>query len=181
MKVEELIRKAKSALGRDLTRRQDPRYLKVMGFLVGKGLLISPEIRPIYKVKLRTQDVVWVAQMLEPRVWEVLPAAMLHYPRSFADRKRLPADIFRVLSELRSGGPGIDFMGVPFLQIKRWANMEPKDRRAKKLEDIKIMRSFRLSAECLARLGELAIREKKSQARIIEGLVLGRTTPRGSR
>ena len=61
---------------------------KVLGFLKAKGLLIAPDITPMPSIKLDAQEVYEFALKYEPRVLEVFPAALIHFPSTFLHRKK---------------------------------------------------------------------------------------------
>ena len=70
------IKKIKEIAQQDKGRRLDPRYLKVMGFLVAKGFLyINKKIHLNPNGHINLKDAIWAGRLVEPRILEVLPAA----------------------------------------------------------------------------------------------------------
>lgn len=173
MKTPALIQKAQAVLKRDQKRKTDPRYIRTIGLLSGKGMLLAPNVSLAPSAKVAVSDAYWVATHIEPRVWEILPAAVLHFPRSFIGAHAFP-ELMEVVSQLKREQVGNDFKGVPFNQIKRWADFKPADGRTKSLADLKIMRSFRLSKDCIAKIVALAQERGISQSQLIEKLLSGR-------
>jgi len=168
-----------------MRRREDPspygdaRYLRVIGWLVGKGLLFAPDVPPLKSGKLKIKDVLWVAENAEPRVFEILPSALLHYPASFMGWEDLPPDLLDVLSALkwkRANSP--DFRGIPFHKISFWADYPLPDRRLKPISQRKIMRSFRLAPDVIQRISHEAAKQGLSEAEYLERLVRGGLPPR---
>lgn len=150
----------------------DARYHNVIGFLAAKGLLYAPGVEPRKSAKLPLSDVLWVAENAEPRVLEVLPAALLHFPRCFNEREKLPPDIQAVIAALTSGATDHPpCRGIPFHKIKFWANKQLPDRRVKPLSQRKIMRSFRLSPDVIAQIKTSAAAREISEADYLELLV----------
>ena len=71
-----LIKKISKLAQEDKKRRLDPRYLKVMGFLVAKGFLYTNKKIPLNPNEhINLEDAIWAGRFVEPRILEVLPAA----------------------------------------------------------------------------------------------------------
>ena len=96
---------------------------RVLGFLTAKGFLIAPHITPTGSVKLRLSDVLTVGLNSEPRIIEIRPAAILHFPRSFLGLDEMP-DKLRTTLECIKGGmkTGPSLAGIPYKAMLRWAN-----------------------------------------------------------
>lgn len=90
MTIREIVEKARRSKALGQKRLSDPRTRKVLGFLVAKRLLFAPGITPLPRVRLSLDDVHYVARYIEPRVNDVLPEALLRFPKSFY-QKRYPA------------------------------------------------------------------------------------------
>jgi len=149
--------------------RADPRYRRVMGFLVAKGLLTATDIAPLPTVKISLADALWVGETLEPRVLEILPAALAHFPRTFLGRAEMPADLGEVLRAVQRGDPaGPPFRGVPYERVMRWATLPLPDKRTRPLAERRVARTFRMKPELLARLAKQAARTRHSQTDLLE-------------
>ena len=76
MNKRAFIKKITAIAQQDKRRRLDPRYLKVMGFLVAKGFLyINKNIHLNPNGHINVKDAIWAGGFVEPRILEVLPAA----------------------------------------------------------------------------------------------------------
>ena len=84
MKRELILKRIAAAARKDQGLRHDPRYLNTMGFLVAKGFLrMNQPIHLLPNQRLHIEDAIWAGQRLEPRILEVLPAAVSRLPRHF--------------------------------------------------------------------------------------------------
>ncbi len=147
---------------------------RVLGFLTAKGLLIAPHITPKSSVKIRIRDALTVGLNSEPRVIEVLPAAILHFPRSFLGYDEMPDTLRRTLECIRAGmetGPSL--AGIPYSEMLRWANEPLPDKRTKPERERRITKAFRLKRAALENLKIRASREKMSETEFLERLLLG--------
>lgn len=103
---------------------------RVLGFFVAKGYLVAPQITPVRNIKLDIEDVVFIADNLEPRVWEVLPAALISFPASFLRKENLPEDFLELLESLKKDEESEQlFRGIAFKAFKRWMKLTPTDKR----------------------------------------------------
>lgn len=86
-----LIKKIKQRAEDDKLKRKDIRFLKTMGFLVSKGFLkVNYNIPNLPNMRLHIEDAIWAGKNIEPRILEVLPAAVL----------RLKPNIVRLIKRL---------------------------------------------------------------------------------
>ena len=155
------------------TNFKDPRTQRVLGFFIAKGLLIGDDIPHHGDVKLNLNDVLWVGAHVEPRVLEVLPAAMIHFPRTFIQKAKAPSDLVEVVKAIKTRQEqGPDFRGMQFHTMSKWANRATADKRTKPLAKIKRNKTLRLSPEALLALEEGAKREGISQTQFIENLLI---------
>lgn len=136
------------------------REKRVIGFFVAKGLLISSAYEPAGSAKLKASDILYVAAHVEPRILEVLPAALIHFPKSFLDKERLPKAVHDVVAAIKAGNEtGRDLAGIKYKDMARWANLKLEDKRAVPLSERKVLRAFRLKPKTLE------ILEAKAKAR----------------
>lgn len=174
MKKDELLKKIAAKAKCDARNRSDRRFLETMGFLVAKGLLeanYSLSRQPNRRLLL--DDVIWAGQEVEPRILEVLPAAVLRLGAHFDfDPERHP-ELAAVLEALRKREPeGPDFFDVPFAKLRVWADFPLPDRRVKLISEKKIPRTFRLRPDVIAALKERARAAGCSETELLERKIL---------
>lgn len=148
---------------------------KVLGFFVAKGLLIAPDIKAAGSVKLSVEDILWVAENVEPRVLSVLPAAVIHFPATFLDLEALPKklkDIIEAIKEGKARGPSLP--GFPYAEFRRWAYFTLKDKRCRPLGEKKVRKTYRFKPDVVEALEEAARNERTTETAIIERLVVSR-------
>ncbi len=81
--------------------RNDNRFIKTMGFLKAKGLLDTTlPIHPWPRARIDIADALWAAKYVEPRILEVLPAAILHFPKNFVGIERAPEKLKIILMRI---------------------------------------------------------------------------------
>ena len=149
MKADELQRRAKRRMGQLDRRRRDPRYRRVLGRLVGLGLLTSNEAVPKTRAPIDVTDALWAAE-LEPRIAELLPALVVRRPALFVDALALPDDLAQVVAALRRNEVPPDFRGVPGEKLHRWLGSV-----GRKGELPSRLKAFRLQPSDLALLTRL--------------------------
>lgn len=175
MNQEQLLKKIKARARAVAQMRREDRFLDVMGFLVTKGFLGAnyPLPRRPNK-KLFLDDALWAGRNVEPRILEVLPAAVLRLGAHFDfDPARRP-ELAAVMDALKRGEEnGPDFFGVPYAKAREWVNLPLRDGRTKPMKNRKVMKTFRLAPEAAAALKKLAARENCSEAEILERKLLG--------
>ena len=155
---EDLFKRIVRAAKRDEARRRDPRYLATMGFLVAKGFLKTNRsilLQP--NRKLQIDDAIWAGKNVEPRILEVLPAAVLRLPRHFDLDPVKHAELFRTVGLLRKADAAREpLWGIPFEKFKVWVRLPLSDRRMKHVTEKKVTKTFRLRPEVIQKLQELA-------------------------
>lgn len=173
MNYTAFIKKAEALQKQRAALYADKRYTKTLGFFQAKGLLWAKNIKPVGGVKLAIKDVLWVAKNIEPRVFEVLPAALLHCPRSFLVQTHLPEEIKQILQALKLGlAQGPSYIGIPFGKFKFWAEFKTKDGRVRALSEKSVARSFRLLPQAARLLEDRAKAEGISQGVMISKIIL---------
>lgn len=156
MNNEKLLKKFKEAAERDRQNRNDPRYRRVMGFLVAKGLLKTNEkIVRLPNARLLAKDALWAATKCEPRILEVLPAALLRFPRHFEQINQLPTELLKIVEQIKNDEDGADYQGIEFKKMKRWVSFALPDGRVKPLNERKILMPFRLKPTNIHKLETL--------------------------
>ena len=67
----------------------------------------------------------WVVNNVEPRVLEVLPAALIHYPSAFTNAGKLPEKLKEVIEKiLANSEEGPSYGDILYRNMKRWADFE---------------------------------------------------------
>ncbi len=85
MNKKALIKKINKLAQQDKKRRLDPRYMKVIGFLVAKGFLYINKKFPLNPNEhINLKDAIWAGRCVEPRILEVLPAAYERFKKHFS-------------------------------------------------------------------------------------------------
>lgn len=165
-----LIQKIKNAAQKDAVKRKDIRYKRAMGFLIKKGFLkTNDDFEKFYQTKCLVQDFIWAGKNVEPRILEVLPAAIARFPKAFifGDAKD-DIQLKKVIEDLRiRNEKGNDFLKIPYGKIKVWMNLSLKDKRTKTSADKKIMKSFRLKPETLLKIKEMKLKNGEIQRYLI--------------
>ncbi|MCB0321950.1 MAG: hypothetical protein KDD69_00205 [Bdellovibrionales bacterium] len=149
------------------------KFERVVGFFVAKGLLVAPQITPRPSVKLDVRDVLAAADE-EPRVMEVFPAALIHFPRTFQHQERLPEALGEIVERIRKNLPtGRDYKGISYKKMRHWATKELRDRRTKPVGEKKVMRSYRLSPAAYEKLRAHSEKQGVTETALLEELIRG--------
>ena len=149
MNADELQRRAKRRLAQLDQRLRDLRYRRVLGRLVGLGLLTTNE--PVLKTRapIAVADALWAAEV-EPRIAELLPALLVRRQALFVDPRALPDDLVQVVAALRRNEVPPDFRGVPGDKLHRWLSSV-----GRKSEPPSRLKAFRLQSSDLELLTKL--------------------------
>lgn len=168
-----IIAKIKKKALQDQAKRQDVRYKKTMGFFAAKGFLrTNEEMMLMPNAQLQLADVLWVGEEVEPRVLEVLPAALIRLPQHFlGDINHFPnlARVVQALRERRLEGP--DFYKMPYQKLLPWLSLRLRDKRTKTFDHKRIVKTFRLRPEILNVLREKALTSRSTETDVIENLI----------
>lgn len=169
-----LIEQIKKAAKADEKNRKDIRYKRAMAFLVQKGFLKTNIVfKKYYHTRLNAKDAIWAGKNVEPRILEVLPAAMARFPKAFKlDKTKEALNLEKVANELNAGlNAGDDFLNIPYEKTKVWMNLELNDRRTKIARDKKMTKTFRFKPELINKLEILAAKNKQSETAILEKMI----------
>lgn len=172
MNKEALIKKIHLAAQRDEKKRLDPRYNRVMAFFIKKGFLkANNAFGKNYVGKLRLEDTLWVGAHLEPRVLEVLPAAVARFPKAFIfDVQNI--ELENIVKDLRNKNEtGGNFMNIPYRKIQPWMNLELNDKRTRAAKDKKITKTIRLSPWAIDKMTQKRREAGLSEAAFLEKLI----------
>lgn len=174
MNREALIHEIKKKAKQDQKKRRDPRFLEVMGFLVAKGFLkTNLEVPLLPNKRLRIKDVLWAGVHVEPRILEVLPAAVLRLGKHFDLDPIEHKDLYLVVEQLaRREEKGDAFFGMPYEKVRVWAELPLRDGRVKPVTQKKVVKTFRLDPIALEKLKIAAKKRKSSETKVLEDLLL---------
>jgi hypothetical protein len=113
-----------------LNKKLDPRAKNTLGFLINKGLLWTNQPIEAYVGKINILDAIWTAENIEPRVYEVLPAALIHFPKTFIGLKNLPEELFLITKAIKAGKTPEkeEWNGIKTKNMAKWANNPLKDK-----------------------------------------------------
>ena len=173
MKNKDLIEKIYKLAKQDTKQRLDPRYLKVMGFLVAKGFLYTNKQIPLNpNGHLNLKDAVWAGRFVEPRILEVLPAAYERFKKHFYG----DSDTIEKLEQItdcvkREGNHKIDFDGISIEKMRPWFFIRLRDGRSKPLNKRKVSKTFRFKPDTIAELKKLKEQTGQSETEILENLI----------
>jgi len=168
-----LIRKICILAQQDKKRRQDPRYLKIMGFLVAKGFLYTNEKIPLNpNAYINLKDALWAGSLVEPRILEVLPAAYERFKKHFSGDADIIAKFEHVIKRIRQkDNQPIEFYGISIEKISPWFFIQLNDRRSKSIDKRKVSKTFRFKPETVEILKNLKEQTGQSESEILEKLI----------
>jgi hypothetical protein len=174
MSKEALIRRIKEKAKQDEKNRRDRRFLEAMGFLVAKGFLkTNLEMQMLPNKRLRLEDVIWAGENVEPRILEVLPAAVLRLGKHFDLDATTHQELAEVVDNLRRREEtGKSFCGIPYEKVRVWADFPLLDKRVKPLTKRKVVKTFRLDPEAVEKLRRVAQQKGCSETEVLETLLL---------
>jgi hypothetical protein len=147
----------------------DEKTERIFGFFVGKGLLGVEDVKPLPTIKVDILEALKIGTEIEPRVLEVLPAAMLRFPRSFLNWDKIPEKLSLVLECIKKNKDvGPDLAGLPYKDLKRWANIELPDKRSIPVNERRVRTNWRLKPATLAEIKRRAIEKNIDETEVIE-------------
>jgi hypothetical protein len=157
----------------DKNRRLDPRYLKIVGFLVAKGFLYNNRKIPLNPNEhMNLKDAIWAGRFVEPRILEVLPAAYERFKKHFSGDADTLENLEQIIDSIRQkDNQKIEFYGIPIEKIKPWFFIRLRDRRSKSLDKRKVSKTYRFKPETVAILKNLKEQTGQSETEILEKLI----------
>jgi len=167
------IKKIKEIAQKDKRRRLDPRYLKVMGFLVAKGFLyINKKIHHNPNGHINLKDAIWAGRFVEPRILEVLPAAYERFKRHFSGDAETVEKLEQIIDRIKQKSDHkIEFYGISIEKIRPWFFIRLRDGRSKSLDERKVSKTFRFKPETVDILKKLKDQTGQSETAILENLI----------
>ena len=172
-KNKALIEKINKIAEQDKKRRQDPRYLKVMGFLVSKGFLHTNTVIPLCPNEhIILKDAIWAGRNVEPRILEVLPAAYERFRKHFSGNVDTIDELDKIINCIKQeANHNIVFHGIPIEKIKPWFFIRLRDGRSKSLDKRKVSKTYRFKPETVRILKTIKDATGRSETEILESLV----------
>lgn len=156
--LQKRARQRMNALSR---RRQDRRFVTVLGRFVREGLLVvNHEVRE-HDAPIRLEDVLW-AGALEPRLLELLPALIVKKPGMFQDAAAMPADLALAVADLKRDREPDSFRGISGKDLHRWLRRVGRKGKAPSR-----LKSFRFAPEDQRLLEHLAAKLGVSETEVI--------------
>ncbi|MCB9026435.1 MAG: hypothetical protein H6625_08980 [Bdellovibrionaceae bacterium] len=174
MEINEFLQKIKNKAAQNKLNRTDIRFTKTIALLKAKGLLRTNQpitARTGARVELR--DAIWAGRNVEPRILEVLPAALLHYRANFIGLENIPPKLEEVLKAIRNNAElGPNFEGIEYAKMKSWANAPLRDKRTKPVNEKKQKKTFGFQLKTINKLQELVASGRfKDQTSAIEAAI----------
>jgi hypothetical protein len=175
MNQNDVIEKINELAEQDKKRRQDPKYLKVMGFLVAKGFLHTNTAIPLYPNEhINLKDVIWAGRNVEPRILEVLPAAYERFRKHFSGNADTIDKLEKIIDCVkRECNHKIEFYGIPIKKMTPWFFIRLRDRRSKPFDKRKVSKTYRFKPETIKGLKKLKLQTGQSETEILEKLIAG--------
>jgi hypothetical protein len=179
---KDFVKNIKKLAQQDEKRRQDPRYLKVMGFLAAKGFLYINKTIPLNpNGHIYLADAIWAGCFVEPRILEVLPAAYERFKRQFSGDAETVEKLEQIIDHIKQKSDHkIEFYGIPLEKIKPWFFIRLRDRRSKSLDERKVSKTFRFKPETVNILKNLKAQTGQSETSILENLIATEVNNAGS-
>lgn len=123
MNIEEIVKLAKQREDADKVKKAEPYFVKTIAWFHYLGLLRHNNIEAC-RHTVTLEDAL-KAGALEPRILELIPAMIVSIPKAlkFVPEK-LPADLARVVRNIRERKVGIPFRKVPARAYLHWLNAQ---------------------------------------------------------
>jgi len=174
MKNKMLLEKIKEKAKQDQKKRRDPRFLNAMAFLVAKGFLkTNLEIPSLPNLKLSVDDMIWAGENGEPRILEVLPAAVLRLSKHFDLDPQKHPQLATIVDQLRRRElEGLSFHGIEYQKLRVWAEFSLRDKRVKTISEKKVSKTFRLNPKVIKKLKEKASQENCTETDLLERMIM---------
>jgi hypothetical protein len=168
-----LIENINKLAQQDKKRRLDPRYLRVLGFLVAKGFLYTNTKIPLNPNEhINLKDAIWAGRFVEPRILEVLPAAYERFKKHFSGDAATIEKLERIIDGIkRKDNHKTEFYGIAIDKIMPWFFIRLRDKRSKSIDKRKVSKTFRFKPETVNSLKSLKEQSGQSETEILEKLI----------
>ena len=171
-KFSEIIQKARILNDQNIKDKNSPSYHRVIGLLVGLGFIIAPNIKPKATIKVDVLEAIRIGIDLESRVLEVLPAAIISFPKSFLYLDKLPKEFKELINSLKTRRKGSDLYGIPFDKYVEATNRPIKNKKRKTLDERRVPKTFRFKPSIIKMIEEGSKSSGLNCTAYIESLVL---------
>jgi hypothetical protein len=173
MNKEDVIEKINKLAQQDKKRSLDPRYLKVMGFLVAKGFLYTNKKIPLNpNGHIHLKEAIWAGRFVEPRILEVLPAAYERFKKHFSGDAETIEKLDQIIDGIKQkSNHKIEFYGISIEKTTPWFFIQLRDKRSKSFDKRKVSKTFRFKPETVTILKNLKEQSGQSETEIIEKLI----------
>jgi hypothetical protein len=97
---------------------------------------------------------------------------LIHFPKSFYNKNKLPKAFEQIVKDIVKG-KDIEgtYKGIEIKKMKFWADRHLRDKRTKPVSKRKILKTFRLSPDCVKFLEEKSKSKKISQIEFLEDMI----------
>ena len=147
---------------------EDPRTKETFQLLEAKGFFFALK-RPRWRKKISVADALWVGENVEPRVLEVLPAALVRFPSCF--KGAIPKDLLETIESVSKMNLEGFFRNMPLKKVAFWFEAEISDKRSVPFNERKVVKSFRIKNRHLQKLAQIAASLGKTESQIIESFI----------
>ena len=172
MKKKTILNRAKREREKLKKLRKDSRYKRVLGFLQAKGLLYTLDIVSQPNIKINISDALWVAENIEPRVLEVLPAAVISFPSTFVHKEDLPPELENIIRKIRLGKKITGtYKGIECRKMLFWAKQSLTDGRMKPIGEKRITKTYRFLPETVKKLKNASVTAKLNETAFLEKII----------
>lgn len=157
--------------------KNDPRYIKVLESFVYAKLLDSNVVSA--KNNYISLDDVLFAGLVEPRIFELLPAVLIKKPNLIRQKNNPPEDLVQVIKNIKRKKSAEPFRGIPAEKYLYWL-----DKVGRKGKTPSIRKTFRFDDRMLNILEKCKEKFGKNESAIIriglESLLSARVVPHQS-
>ncbi len=148
------------------------KHKNILGFFYAKGLLFATNVTARPNIKLNLLEVQQYALEHEPRIFEVLPAALIHFPKSFLHHETLDPKLAEIIEQIKVGASTHqDYRGIKYKDMLRWVDKTLPDKRTVLLKDRRRMKSFRLKPSTIKKIKQLASAASTTETNLIEKMI----------
>jgi hypothetical protein len=141
--IEDLIKRAAQQEQKLAKKRNSLRFKKVLGRLLRMKLLRTTENIMPNSEKMDIKDLLWAAG-IEPRINELIPAIAVKKPSAIVGLERAPADLKKVIKEIRSSNAKTPFRTATARDYMQWLSHVGQRKKSPTL-----LKSFRFQREDL--------------------------------
>jgi hypothetical protein len=160
-------------ISRKQNQMNDEKLKNIFGFFVNKGLLYGDVKKPVSTFKIEIEDIFYIGENIEPRVLEVFPAALIHFPKTFIGKSKIPKEMNEIIKNIKKNKKtGPNYKHIEYKNMYRWAQKNLNDKRTRKLEDIKVNKTFRFKPDVYKKLREKSKDQNISATELLEKLIL---------